>query len=145
MSYLVDRSGFSPELIIDLLETMPESFPDSQVISGFAVSSTSQVNYVAFDRDLFEPVAVALVSTDGGDTRELTLIAVRPDHQRKTIAAQLLARIDQDLIADQVTTLIVAESAFDRSLGVHDFCMATGFVSGVKDGFVVRTVTPLTR
>lgn len=142
MSYLVDRSGFAPELIIDLLETMPEVFADPLIVSEFAASSTSRVNYVAFDRALFEPVAVALVSTDGGDTSELTLIAVRPDHQRKSIATQLLARIDQDLVTDRVATLVLADTAFDQFPGMTEFCAATGFVTGVKEGFVVRAVTP---
>lgn len=140
VSYLIDRSGFAPELIIDLLETMPEIFGNPQLISELAASSTSQVNYVAFDRELFEPVAVALVSTDGGDSSELTLIAVRPDHQRMSIGAQLLARIDQDLVADHATTLVLADTAFAQFPGLAEFCAATGFVKGVKEGFMVRAV-----
>lgn len=127
MPYLVDRSGSAPELIVDLLEKMPQAFNSPEQISALAHTAGERTNYVAFDKAFFEPVAVALVANDGTDTSELTLIAVRPDHQGKTVGRRVMARILEDLVTDHIKTLVVNAADANYFAGATAFLAAVGF------------------
>lgn len=136
MPYLVDRSGSAPELIVDLLEKLPQAFTSPEQISALAHTAGERTNYVAFDKGFFEPVAVALVANDGSNTSELTLIAVREDHQSKSVGRRMIARILEDLVTDQIQTLRVRTAAvagFDRA---HEFLAAVGFAGDTSGQFL---------
>lgn len=128
MPYLVDRSGSAPELIVDLLEKLPQDFTSTEDIVALAHTACERTNYVAFDKGFFEPVAVALVANDGSGASELTLIAVRPDHQSRAVGRRVIARIVADLVTDQIQVLRVNRSALDGFKRAGQFFEALGFV-----------------
>ncbi len=129
MTYLVDRSGSAPELIKDLLDSLPAEFADSDEVEQLARAAKDAINYVAFDKIAFEPVGVALVAGGAAPVSRLLVIAVREPHRRRGVATALLARIHEDLVADSVAVLEVAPGELAKQAA--GFLAASGFAPDV--------------
>jgi GNAT superfamily N-acetyltransferase len=121
-----------PDAVRDILDALPGWFGLPESNAQYVRDAARLTSYLAVDDREGHVVGVALLAEHFAPSRELHLLAVRPERHREGIGRELLAAIEENLVADGVRILEV------RTLGpsyedeeyarTREFYLAQGFI-----------------
>jgi GNAT superfamily N-acetyltransferase len=131
MSFEVVRRH-DPEAVREILADLPDWFGLPEFNARYVKAAARLPSYLAVDGDDGRVVGVALLNEHFPSSREVYLMAVRPDRHRRGIGRALLAAVERDLRAAGVRLLEVhtlGPSYDDEHYArTREFYISQGFV-----------------